>query len=191
MCYYIGSRSALLVPSDVRNVSPRLCHAVYTVSVLATLNAREGLRLHAEQLGQGSLRGLTGTSNTGSRRDVRAVVDTMVLLSPLSVVLLIVSAYKPFLQVPAKVVVAIQRDTTVTFDSDIDRTQSDHKHAGPDTHRRPYRYHPQSPTSSRTQFVGLLNTISSKLNSPNGSSRELDSEFGPPPRSCGGEAYPS
>ncbi|KAM5531000.1 hypothetical protein V8D89_015327 [Ganoderma adspersum] len=145
MCYYIGSR-------------------MYTVSLLATLNAREGLRLHAEQLGQGSLRGLTRTSNSGSRRSIRGVVDAMT---------------------PAKeIVVAIQRDTTVTFD---DRSESDHKH---DTHRRPYRYHPQSPTSSQSQFAGLMSTISSKLNNPSSSSRELDSEFGSPPRSFRGKVYP-
>ncbi|PIL35680.1 hypothetical protein GSI_02410 [Ganoderma sinense ZZ0214-1] len=145
MCYYIGSR-------------------MYTVSLLATLNVREGLRLHAERLGQGSLRGLTRSSNSGSRRSARGVADAMV---------------------PTKeIVVAIQRDTTVTFD---DRSDSDHKH---DTHRRSYRCHPQSPTSSRSQFVGLLSTVSSKLQRPGGSSRELDSEFGPPPRSFRGERYP-
>lgn len=95
--------------------------------------------------------------------------------------------HEDFPQTPAKeIVVAIQRDTTVTFD---DRSESDHKH---DTRRRPYRYHPQSPTSSQSQFAGLLSTISSKLNNPiaSSSSREPDWEFGSPPRSLRDKVYP-
>ncbi|KAI1797227.1 hypothetical protein LXA43DRAFT_403273 [Ganoderma leucocontextum] len=145
MCYYIGSR-------------------MYTVSLLATLNAREGL--HAELLGHGSLRGLTTqTSNSVSRRSVRAVVEAMV---------------------PSKeIVVAIHRDTTVNFE---ERSESGHEH---DTHRRPYRYHSQSPTTSRSQFVGLRSGISSKLNSPSGgSSGQPESDLGSSPQSHGDEAYP-
>ena len=67
--------------SSAIRTSQLLSCVVYTVSLLATLNAREGLRLHAEQLGQGSLRGLTRTSNIGSRRSIRGVVDAMVYTS--------------------------------------------------------------------------------------------------------------
>ncbi|EJF64530.1 hypothetical protein BD309DRAFT_968037 [Dichomitus squalens] len=110
--YYIGAR-------------------MYTVSLLATLNAREHLRIQAEQLGDASIPRLTRTSNSVSRRSVRAVVDAM---SP-----------------SKEIVVAIQRDTTVTFEERSEEDLHDARRRGP------YRYQSQSPTEPRSpKLVALL-----------------------------------
>ena len=57
--------------------SQSLLRPVYTISLLATLNARERLRLQIELFGQASLPRITRTSNSVSRRSMRAVIDAM------------------------------------------------------------------------------------------------------------------
>lgn len=80
MFYYVGSRRAY-PPLSIRLGDPLMLlyqtTTVYTVSLLAMLNAREGLRAQAEKFGHASLPNLR-MSNSVSRRSVRAVVEAMV-----------------------------------------------------------------------------------------------------------------
>ena len=70
--YFYQSLTAHILP-----ICPLGC-PVYSISLLGTLNAREGLRMQAENFADLSLPQLSRTSNSISRRSVRAVVDAMV-----------------------------------------------------------------------------------------------------------------
>ena len=87
MFYYIGSRSKSVSRCDrtasdapantpsARPLSFASLATVYSISLLSTLNAREGLRNSAEKFGHNSLRDLS--SHSLSRQSVRAAIDPL------------------------------------------------------------------------------------------------------------------
>ncbi|RDX57396.1 hypothetical protein OH76DRAFT_36086 [Lentinus brumalis] len=134
MFYYIGSR-------------------MYSISLLSTLNAREGLRTAAEKYGHNSLPHISSRSGSLSRRsqDTSRVKATTSGSQPL--------------------VVSIQRDTTVTFEEQTARENA---------YLKPSKYRLQCPTSRPAALAAPAQASSpsdsehdSKLNS------KLDSKLSP------------
>ena len=130
---------------------------MYTISLLATLNARESLRLQIELFGQASLPRITRTSNSVSRRSMRAVIDAMARPAQFSVIRLVtnIETALSLLQYPSKeIVVAIQRDTRVTFE---ERSEDDMQEA---RRRGPYPYQSQSPTEPCSPLISFQSDAS-------------------------------
>ena len=138
---------------------------MYSVSLLSMLNARENLRLQAEKLGHNSLPNLR-TSNSVSRRSMRAIVEAMVrpfcyplFLAVRSSKHLLNSTPHPrpdrrvsvtlrlYGQQPAReIVVEIRRDTKITFEGDGDGGYAKGG-KGKGKTRHSYRFQLSQPTS--------------------------------------------